>query len=394
MSTVFGLSPHAYVTDVKGTSVHIIDLNSNAIESIDGFDRPRVVKVTADGSQALVGQGDSSLVVIDTHTHTILPVSLEINHPVALAITPDNEYAYIVSVDGSLTVVNIPEYTIDTIVTGFNKPGDVKISPDGAFAYVTNAGNGTVSVVRTSDHTIVDTIVGMQKPVGLTLTNDGQYGYVSDLENDSIYVIRTSNNMLIDEILGFNAPKYIAMSQDGSYFYVTSQGNNRVNKVRISDSKLVSSITIPLPSSIATTKDGLHYLVGSNLGAVFKVQVFGDVIQSVFPGIANPSNIAPTLNNAPDISLNGCQVDNDPTNIFNRITWNTAPGNPTSYKIYKDAASVHLITTLLGTDTEFVHMHLREGQTYSYYLIAEYANGFSTTLGNVEVTPSRTCIGM
>lgn len=80
-----------------------------------------------------------------------------------------------------------------------------------------------------------------------------------------------------------------------------------------------------------------------------------------------------------------------PANIYNVISWSEGPGMPTGYKIYRDVARTKLIATLPAGTTQYSDMHLEEGQSYSYFVLATYANGFSSTIGKVEVSPVRIC---
>ena len=156
-SSAFAVTPHVYVTDQLGMSVQVIDVSNDSVQTINGFNGPHVIKVTADGTLAYVGSDDDTLRIIDTATNTVLPTVVNIQRPAALAITPDGKFVYVIS-STAVIVVQTSDNTVLTEITGFQKPEDVKITPNGEFAYVTDAGAGTVSVISTASNTIVDTI--------------------------------------------------------------------------------------------------------------------------------------------------------------------------------------------------------------------------------------------
>jgi YVTN family beta-propeller protein len=277
------------------------------------------------------------------------------------------------------------------VITGFDNPRDIKVRPDGLFVYVTNSGNGTVSVIDPSTNTIVETITGFRTPVGLTFTTDSAYAYITDTKHNAVYMLRTSDNTIQDIVLGFNDPSYIAVTPDRTYAFVSNTTNNTISVMRTSDNFIVYTIPIPVPQSLAVTQDGLYLYVGSDYGTVFKVQIVDYAILIAIPNFQNPSNITLTTNNAPADTVNGCQVTLSPTEVFNRVTWHAAPGDPISYTIYQDVDLTQLLATLSPTTYSYNHMNLQIGQTYNYYMIAEYANGFSSTIGSVEIAPVRAC---
>ena len=53
-------------------------------------------------------------------------------------------------------------------------------------------------------------------------------------------------------------------------------------------------------------------------------------------------------------------------------------------EFYRDAGLSHYVATVPGTDLQFIESNLVAGQSYSYYVVADYANGFSATIGMSE----------
>jgi YVTN family beta-propeller protein len=392
VSTVFGVIPHVYVTDELGSSITVIDVSNDTVQQIFGFDQPHVVKVTPDGTTAYVGDSSNTVYAVDTITNTVSPmtVSLVGGHALSMAITPDSNFLYTANSNDTVTVIQTSDNTIVTTLTGFDGIQDIKISPDGTFAYVTNSASGTVSIISISANTVVGTITGFGKPIGLTFTIDGTFAYVTDNSHNSVYVIEVATNAISDVVLGLNLPSYAAVSPDKSTLYVSNSGNNTVSVIRLSDNLIVSTIPIPQPKSLGVTQDGQFLYVGSDFGDVFKVTTLEETIVVAIPGFQNPSNMTFTTNNVPANTVNGWQVPTDPTNIYNQVSWLAAPGSPISYKVYRDVEQTLLIDTVLtGAPLLFNDMNRLMGQSYTYYVVAEYANGFSSTIGSVEVNPVR-----
>jgi len=390
-STVFGTTPHAFVTNEFGGEVSVINVSNDTVQKIIGFTNPKVVKVAFDGTLAYVGSSDGTLRVIDTITNTLLPVTVHIAPPISLALTPDAKYIYILCSNNTVTVIKTSDYSIHAHISGFHHPRDIKILPDGSFAYVTNSGNGTVSIIDISNNTIVGTIAGFKTPIGLTFTMDGTYGYITDTNHNSVYVVRVSDNTIIQTLLGFDQPSYVAVTPDKSTAFVSNTGNDTISIVRTSDNLTIGSIPIPTPKSLSVTQDGLYLYVGSDFGTVFKVRILDRTLLIGLPDFQNPSNIGLTTTNSPADSVNGCQVMISPTNVYNQITWNNGPGIPVSFTVYRDAYLMEMIVTLPAGTRHYIDLDLEPGQTYSYYVTANYANGFSSTIGSSTVTPVRVC---
>jgi DNA-binding beta-propeller fold protein YncE len=381
-----------YVADHGGSQVQIIDVNRDpwtASSSIFGFDHPRVVKVTPDGTKAYVGDDGGKLWQINTSSHEVM-ASLDIPHPVALAITPDSQFLYVASSNDTVTKVKIADFTIQSILTGFASPQDIKITPNGTLAYITNGANGTMSVIRVLDDLFLSTIDGMHKPVGFAFTRDGNFIYVTDPQQNLLYIVSVRKNRVIQEVLGFNIPRYIAMAPQGDFAYISNGGNNSVSSLRLEDNQIIQSLPIPSPRSLIVSLDGKYLYVSSDAGAIYKISISNGNILSVIASFENPTNMAITQNHTSPPVINGCQT-NGPQEILNHLHWIPAPGTPVSYKIYQDVTRTRLLATLDGYTTGFSHYDIKTGQTYWYYLEAVYPNGFTSTLGSIIVSPKQAC---
>ncbi len=143
-----------------------------------------------------VGSGNGTTVrVVDLNTNAIVgsPITVGLA-PAAMAITPDGAYVYVVSyVDGNpgtgtISIIKTSDNSVQlNAITGFSGPFAIAITPNGKYAYVTNFGSNnfspvgtTVSVVNLSSNTIVDTITLGIQPSGIAITPDGSFAYVSN----------------------------------------------------------------------------------------------------------------------------------------------------------------------------------------------------------------------
>lgn len=390
--TTFAVTPHAYVTDQQAGTVGIINVFDDGVQTIFGFNAPRVVKVTPDGTVAFVGSDDNTVRVIDTNSHMVLPVVVDVISPTALSLSPDGQSLYVLSSNDTVTVVRTSDYSIDTVITGFNKAQDIKVSADGAFAYVTNAGNGTVSVIRTLDNTVTGTITGLNAPIGITFSVDGDFAYVTDSKDNAVYIIRTSTHTIEHVTLGLNIPGYIAVSPNKSYFYVSNLGNSTISTIRTRDYLIVATFQIPSPISLAVTQDADYLYVGI-IGTVLKIRLLDDAIVAAFPGFMNPTNINLTTTNAPADTIDACQRVLNPLDVRNEISWHAPESTiPLSYNIYRDIGNKILVGTFPAGTLNHIDPNQENGQVSTYYGVAVYENGFSSSLGSVEVGPTRKCL--
>lgn len=80
-----------------------------------------------------------------------------------------------------------------------------------------------------------------------------------------------------------------------------------------------------------------------------------------------------------------------PDMFQNVVTWEPTFG-AIGYRIYSDSDYKTLLVSLPAGATSYIDTDRMPGQTYWYYLLIEYTDGFSSTHGFVKVTPQRTCM--
>jgi YVTN family beta-propeller protein len=107
----------AYVANVVGDSVSVIDTSSRAVTSSPSIADPTALAVTPDGGDVYVTQAGSpgTVSVISTPTDEVAPGTIPVGYsPSGIAITPDGEMAYVSNSNAALAGDPMTVSTIDT----------------------------------------------------------------------------------------------------------------------------------------------------------------------------------------------------------------------------------------------------------------------------------------
>jgi YVTN family beta-propeller protein len=128
--------------------VSVIDLNTNAVTSITGFDNPIEIDSNSTGTRMYVTNKDgNSVSVIDTSTNSISETISDIAEP--FGITFKNNFLYVAKTTGNL-VFKIDLSTneiVESIIVG-SSPRFVGVNESGTFGYVTNLDSDSISVIK------------------------------------------------------------------------------------------------------------------------------------------------------------------------------------------------------------------------------------------------------
>ncbi len=385
------LTPHAYITNQGNGTVTVVNVINNTISTIAGFTHTlRVVAVTPNGLYAYVGSDDGLLRIIDTTTNVVLPIVIDVAGASALAISPNGNYVYATGHNNIVNVVSTATNTVVASVTGFNRPQDIAITLDSAYAYITDFGSSSVIVVRTSDNMIVDTITGFNEPLGISISPNGLYAYVTDIGNGTVSVIRLLDNTVTNVISGFGSPRYAASTPNGTYLFVSDLTNGEVAVAQTSDYMVIDSFPVNRPSSLAFTPDGAYVYVASALLAVSKFRTSDYALLLTIPNLDAPSNIAMALTDPIVNSIVGFQSKDCillQTDLYNKLSWSASVGAPVAYLIFRDSTLSDLAGQVGGGTLTFIDHNRQKNLPYTYYVMALYANGFSSSVGTVEVFP-------
>jgi YVTN family beta-propeller protein len=272
--TINAAGTKAYVTNSNGTTVSIIDIRTNTVTGvIGGFDGPSGFVITPDGNHAYVnnyggpsgvGSGNGTTVrVVDLNTNAIVGPAITVGlAPAAMAITPDGAQIYVINyVDGNLgtgtiSIINTRDNSVQLdVITGLSGPFAIAITPNGKYAYITNFGSNnfspvgtTVSVVSIQSNTIVATITLGIQPSGVAITPDGAFAYVTNYSTvyngpgftiltsaqGAVSVIDIKSNTVVDQVIGVGlSPASITISPNGQFAYVTNYRSNTVSVIAL-----------------------------------------------------------------------------------------------------------------------------------------------------------------
>jgi YVTN family beta-propeller protein len=263
----------AYVANSDGTTVSIIDIATNRVTStINGFDGPSGIVITADGTRGYVnnyggpdgvGSGNGTTVrVVDLVNNVIIgnPITVGLA-PAALAIAPDNRFVYVINyVDGNpgtgtMSVIRTRDNTVVDTIPGFSGPFALAITPNGKYAYVTNFGSNnfdpigtTVSVVKLSINAIVATVNLSIQPSGIAITPDGRFAYVTNYNTlyagsnftkltagqGTVNIIDTRKNEVIPPTIAVGqSSNSITIAPNGEHAYVTNYTSGTVSVISL-----------------------------------------------------------------------------------------------------------------------------------------------------------------
>jgi YVTN family beta-propeller protein len=308
-----------------------------------------------------------------------------------MVLTPKGDFLYVASSNNTITAIKTADQTIKAVITGFHHLQDIKAAPNQPFVYASNSDDGTVSIINTTTNTVVHKIVEFKIPMGLGVSKKGDILYVVDTGRDAVCLIDTSTYTLSRILSGFCAPKYMTLSPDNHHAYVLNAGNNTISTIQIPDYHVLPyPIPILDPTSIAVTPDNQYLYVGSDLGGVFKLRASNGSVLDLLHGFNYPSNISLSSNDVPKNSVKGHQVRVSPSRLDNEISWKKGKKEIQNYKIYRDAELKYLVATLPNNATKYTDVNVQPETTYSYFVLASYSDGFSSTIGSVEINPLHT----
>lgn len=272
--TIDNSGTRAYVTNSNSSTISIIDIETNTvIDTIDGFDGPSGVAISADDETAYVnnyggpaglksGNG-KSVQVLDLQSNKIVgdPIPVDLA-PAAIAISPDGSSVYTINYTtgdpdkGTVTRIDTETRRARTLATGLSGPFAIALSPNGETAYVTNFGSNnfspigsSVSAVDLASGRITATIeLGIQ-PSGIAISPDGRYVYASNYNTlyrkletytgltagtGTINIIDTRTNSVVGPaIVVGDSPADIAVSSSGRFAYVTNYTSNTVSVIEL-----------------------------------------------------------------------------------------------------------------------------------------------------------------
>ena len=141
---------------------------------------PRGITVNSDSTTAYVAEmGGNRIHVIDLadFTRTYIPIG---SNPRAIVLSPDNSTMYVtMNLSGKVASWNLTENKAGKSVTTGKAARSLAISSDGSALFVVNFVSDTVSKVRTSDMKTLQTIRVCNEPIGITFDSPTQRTWVA-----------------------------------------------------------------------------------------------------------------------------------------------------------------------------------------------------------------------
>ncbi len=189
------LCERAYVANLNGDSVSVIDLDDNTVvNTIPVGDAPRSVAATEDGSRVFVLNGrDETVSVIDPATDTVIdtidvsysydtggdfPVPFE---PTEIVASPDGKTVYVAADTFGALVVDVASGTITDLGERLGLApeelyidGMFDISPTGDFVYSHQYSDRTAGIIRINAETLQEEGEYSLSTIGFAVADDGQ----------------------------------------------------------------------------------------------------------------------------------------------------------------------------------------------------------------------------
>jgi len=225
----------AYIANISGISLSIINTQTNQVKDISIFDNPTGVLFSNDGTRAYVTGASGSCTVIDVANDAVLTALTFPSGGAGLALSNDGKWIYVATfatgdvrvydTDNNAEIINIPvsgaRYAATSLdggkiyVTGSNSNNvyvidaatntlsatislttdaeGIVVSPDGSRIYVTNQSAGTVTVIDAINNSVMTALPVGKSPAGISITPDGKYVYVVNVDSGTLSIIRTSD---------------------------------------------------------------------------------------------------------------------------------------------------------------------------------------------------------
>ena len=219
-----------FVTNEKSSTITVLNLSHEVVETFPVCSRPRGIKFTADHNGFFLACGDDDTIAIyDIKTRKVLKRFRDIPDPETFDLHPDGKHLF-ASNENDALVSEIDVDTGETIATyeTGEEPEGVLVTPDGKLVFATSESANVVHVIDPEKKTLVKTLLVGTRPRRFALTPDGKELWVSaELSGivDIIDVATLSNVAKVDFLPpGMRheqvTPVDVLITKDGSKAYV------------------------------------------------------------------------------------------------------------------------------------------------------------------------------
>lgn len=251
-------APAAYVINGESSTISVIDLTTNATETIrlsenlnntagyssfSNIEFPHHIYLSPDGNKIGIGvpgvdlsdghagnhQTQGRIVIIDAKNGTILSNTVleKPNHN--SIFSPDGKEVWTSSMehDGKTLVFDAQSMTLKNKIAVGEEPAEVTFSADGKYAFTANGGSNSVSVIDIFTKKVIKTIAVGAEPVGAWPASDGNM-YVDNEVGKTVSIINVNKLEVTETVnLGFT-PGYVAYNQTLNEMWVSNAGQSFV----------------------------------------------------------------------------------------------------------------------------------------------------------------------
>jgi YVTN family beta-propeller protein len=169
------------VTNWCSYTLTVISIDTQkVIKSIKIGRYPRGISVSKDSKKAYIAEmGGNRIHVINLEDFSVSYIPIGSN-PRAIVLSPDNSTMYVtMNLSGKVASWNIVDNKAGTTVKTGKAARSLAISNDGSALFVVNFESDTVSKVRTSDMKVLQTIKVCNEPIGITFDTPTQRTWVA-----------------------------------------------------------------------------------------------------------------------------------------------------------------------------------------------------------------------
>jgi DNA-binding beta-propeller fold protein YncE len=230
------------------------DLCTGAVTAtIDVPPLPLQIRVTPDGSQAIVVHYGNAITFIDTNTNTVSgTIQTDPSFtPAGIAISADGAYALVTNYEqppnAYLAVVDIASQTIaGTIPLDTEFPQSVFINPDGTLAWVTYPWDDAVEAIDLMTGDVVQNLA-FSTPYSVAFNSTGTLVYVAGGESSgSVSVFNATTYALVASVPAGAGACDLRVSLDDAF---VSVNNAFAQSITIIDTRSLTGTTLPVPGS-------------------------------------------------------------------------------------------------------------------------------------------------
>ena len=265
LTGILGAQPYAYVTNISGNSVSVVNTASNTVSTvIPVCSGPTGVAVSPDGTRVYAAcQSGAAVSVIDASSNSVIDTIAVGGSPSQLAVRPDNSQVYVViPAADQIAVIDAASRSVVGRIGVGSRPSSVAFDPSGSRAFVSNLWSSNVSVIDTASRSVVNTFAAGSGPSDVEVSPDGNTVYVSNQYANSVSAHSAASGAQIGVVSGLVGPNSITLALGGRRLFVTNGNGGGATAIDASAlSSLATCGTGSLPTSVAASADGSRVYV-------------------------------------------------------------------------------------------------------------------------------------